>query len=98
VILDDYQKIHACVNDCALFQKDYEKMDKCLKCGECRWKMAASDEKDEESSCGSPKKCVPHKILHYFPLTPHLERLYMRECTSSQMRWHKEGLVSDDKM
>jgi hypothetical protein len=94
----DYQKIHACVNDCVLFRKDYEKMDKCPKCGECRWKMTASDVKDEESSCGSPMKCVPRKILRYFPLTPHLERLYMRECTSSQMRWHKEGLVSDDKM
>jgi hypothetical protein len=94
----DYQKIHACVNDCVLFRKDYEKMDKRPKCGECRWKMAASDEKDEESSCGSPKKRVPRKILRYFPLTPRLERLYMRECTSSQMRWHKEGLVSDDKM
>jgi hypothetical protein len=97
----DYQKIHACANDCVLFRKDYE-MDKCLKCGECRWKMAASDEKDEESSCGSPKKRgtkrVPRKILRYFPLTPRLERLYMRECTSSQMRWHKEGLVNDDKM
>jgi hypothetical protein len=22
----------------------------------------------------------------------------MRECTSSQMRWHKEGLISDDKI
>jgi hypothetical protein len=73
-------------------------MDQCMKCGECRWKMAASDEKDEESSCGSPKKRAPHKILCYFPLTPRLERLYMRECTSLQMRWHKEGLTSDDKM
>jgi hypothetical protein len=106
----DYQKIHACVNDCVLFQKDYEKMDCVLfqkdyekmdkypKCGECRWKMAALDEKDEENSCGSPKKHMPCKILRYFPLTPCLQRLYMRECTSSQMRWHKEGLVSVDKM
>ena len=46
----DYRKIHACVNDCVLFRKDYEKIDTCPKCGESRWKTAASNEKDEERS------------------------------------------------
>ena len=73
-------------------------MDTCPKCGESRWKTAASDEKDEESGIGSAKKRAPRKILRYFPVTPRLERLYMRESTSSQMRWHKEGLVCDGKM
>jgi hypothetical protein len=32
----DYEKIHACVNDCVLFQKNYARMDKCPTCGESR--------------------------------------------------------------
>jgi len=34
----DYQKIHACVNDCVLFHGDYAERDKCPTCGESRWK------------------------------------------------------------
>ncbi|WVZ58411.1 hypothetical protein U9M48_008687 [Paspalum notatum var. saurae] len=44
------------------------------------------------------KKRAPRKILRYFPLTPRLERLYMRELTSLEMRWHKVGLVRDGKL
>ncbi|WVZ58442.1 hypothetical protein U9M48_008718 [Paspalum notatum var. saurae] len=94
----DYQKIHACVNDCVLYRKDYEEMDKCPVCGESRWKTTPSDDNDEEISGGSAKKRAPRKILRYFPLTPWLERLYMRELTSLEMRWHKEGLVRDGKL
>ena len=34
----DYQKIHACVNDCVLFRGDYVDMDTCPTCGQYRWK------------------------------------------------------------
>jgi hypothetical protein len=94
----DYQKIHACVNDCVLFRKGYAKMNSCPICGESRWKMAAAGENDEGSGTGAGKKRFPRKILRYFPLIPRLQRLYMRETTSSYMRWHKEGLVRDEKM
>jgi hypothetical protein len=94
----DYQKIHACVNDCVLFRKGYAKMNSCPICGESRWKMAAAGENDEGSGTGAGKKRFPRKILRYFPLIPCLQRLYMRETTSSYMRWHKEGLVRDEKM
>ena len=90
----DYEKIHACVNDCVLFRKDYATMDKCPTCGESRWK---NDE--EESGSTSTKKCYPRKILRYFPVIPRLQRLYMRDNTSSLMRWHKsDERVSDGKV
>ncbi|WVZ49852.1 hypothetical protein U9M48_001175 [Paspalum notatum var. saurae] len=73
-------------------------MDTCPKCGESRWKTSAAGERDEESGDGSAKKRAPCKILRYFPLTPRLEMLYMRESTSGQMRWHREGLIGDGKM
>ena len=94
----DYERIHACINDCVLFQKEYAAMDTCPTCGESRWKTDDSGEKDVVTCNTAAKKRVPQKILRYFPVTPRLQRLYMRATTSDYMRWHKEGLVKDGKM
>ncbi|RLM66420.1 uncharacterized protein C2845_PM16G03270 [Panicum miliaceum] len=96
----DYQKIHACVNDCVLFRGDYADKDNCPTCGESRWKETGGTEKDDpiDSDCGKKQKHFPCKILRYFPLIPRLQRLYMRASTSKLMRWHKEELVRDGKM
>ncbi|KAI9173986.1 hypothetical protein LWI28_009904 [Acer negundo] len=32
-----YEKIHACINDCCLFRKENENVDKCPTCGSSRW-------------------------------------------------------------
>ncbi|KAK9943496.1 hypothetical protein M0R45_009103 [Rubus argutus] len=57
-----YESIHACKNDCALFWKENEKLDKCPECNELRYK----------SNDGKRKK-VPQKVLRYFPLKPRLK-------------------------
>lgn len=93
----DYQKIHACFNDCVLFRKEYADLDECPICHESRWKEGSSTTSEANSSCRT-KRRIPRKILRYFPLTPRLQRLYMTETTSSHMKWHKEGRVSDDTM
>lgn len=82
----DYQKIHACVNDCVLFRGDYAEMDNCPTCGESRWKESGGIQKDDHVETGSGQKRCPRKILRYFPLIPRLQRLYMRASTSSLMR------------
>ena len=89
----DYQKIHACVNDCLLFRKEYAAMDTCPTCGESRWQPTISGHHEEATN-----KRAPRKILRYFPVIPRLQRLYMNSTTSEYMRWHKEGLVQDNKM
>ncbi len=68
----DYQKIHACVNDCVLFRGGYDNMNRCPTCGESRWKNIDSGELGEGSGIGGVKKKVlrPRKILRYFPLIP----------------------------
>jgi len=94
-----YQKIHACVNDCVLFRgEEYENLNKCPKCGESRWKGDLDDGGDGSTAGGSKKKPVPRKILRYFPVTPRLKILYTNETTSKHMRWHKEELVEDGKV
>ena len=99
----DYVKIHACEKDCVLFWKENANLDTCPKCGELRWKTPDDGAHDQWGDADggantTNKKCVPRKILRYFPLTPWLRRLYMNESTSSQMQWHKEELVNDGKM
>ena len=55
----DYEKIHACINDCVLFRKQYADLDKCPTCGESRWKPVGSSEKEAASGDAAPKKRVP---------------------------------------
>ena len=95
--------IDACEKDCVLFWKKNANLDTCPKCGESRWKTPNDGAHDQRGDADggantTNKKCVPRKILRYFPLTPWLRRLYMNESTSSQMQWHKEELVNDGKM
>lgn len=80
-----YVPIHACKNDCVLFWKENETLEKCPTCGEPRYKF----------NNGKGKK-IPHKILRYFPLIPRLKRLYMSKKTAVDMRWHKEKRVEDE--
>lgn len=78
----DYCKIDACKNDCILYWKEYENLNKCPTCDLSRWKV------EKESSSKGVK--VPRKVLRYFPLKPRLQRLYMSRKTAKDMRWHKE--------
>jgi hypothetical protein len=94
----DYKKIHACINNCVLFRKEYAQLDSCPSCGASRWKTGAGGDTEEVTPCGRAKKLVPCKILRYFPLTPRLQRLYMAEPTASHMQWHKKHRVDDDTM
>ena len=34
----DYEKIHSCPNDCILYRKDYEHLEKCSLCERSRYK------------------------------------------------------------
>ena len=77
------EKIHACVNDCVLFRKEYENFDTCPNpnCKEARYKSKGSK--------------IPRKVLRYFPLKPRLQRLYAHKEIALDMRWHKEKRVDD---
>ncbi|KAG8382882.1 hypothetical protein BUALT_Bualt05G0125500 [Buddleja alternifolia] len=66
------EKIHACVNDCVLYRKEYEKEEKCPKCSTSRYK---SSEVDTDTNDKMKCKKIPQKILRYFPLKPRLQSL-----------------------
>ena len=77
-----YESIHVCKYDCALFWKDHEEDDHCPICGYTRWKV------NKEG-----RKKVPHKVLHYFPIIPRLQRLFISKQRAQYARWHKEKRV-----
>ena len=80
-----YISIHACKYDCELFWKEFEQCEQCRTCGTSRWKI------DD----GKGKK-IPHKILHYFPLKPRLQRLFLSSKIVVDIRWHKDKRVNDE--
>jgi hypothetical protein len=54
-----YNNIDACVNGCVLFQKEYETLETCPKCGSAHFKAYG-------------KSNVIIKIVQHFPLVPRL--------------------------
>ncbi|XP_062103346.1 uncharacterized protein LOC133814397 [Humulus lupulus] len=64
------------------YNKDAEN---CHICGHERYKFK-----------GTKGKKIPHKKMHYFPITPRLQRLFMSRHTSSDMRCHKEERVDTE--
>lgn len=64
----NYEKIHACTNDCILYWDKYANENTCPKCGTSRWKM--------DPKTNRVKEGVPAKVLRHFPLTKRLKRLY----------------------
>ena len=43
-------------------------------------------------------KMVPHKVLHCFPLTHHLKRMYSCIHTAKEIRWHYTDRPNEEGM
>ncbi|XP_040994596.1 uncharacterized protein LOC121241037 [Juglans microcarpa x Juglans regia] len=77
-----YEKIQVCPNDSVLFWKENASYNECLKCKASRWIVSTSEQ-----------RIVPQKVLRYFPLKLHLQRLFMSTKTAQAMRWHKDAVL-----
>ena len=64
----EYEKIHACPNDCILYRNELKDAISCPTCGTSRWKLDATGTKK--------RKGVPAKVMWYFPLIPRFRRLF----------------------
>jgi hypothetical protein len=74
----DYQKIHACVNDCVLFRGKFEKLDNCPTCGEIRWKNSDSEGKNAEGCATGGLKKRSSYLVKYFGIS----QLHWKEVSS----------------
>ncbi|CAM8947720.1 unnamed protein product [Rhodiola kirilowii] len=86
----DYEKIHACPNDCILYRNSYKDMVECPVCKSPRYKL------NKEPKNGS--KGTPSKVLWYLPPIPRFQRLFASSEDSDNMRWHAEKRIIDTKM
>ncbi|KAL2329979.1 hypothetical protein Fmac_017560 [Flemingia macrophylla] len=66
----EYNKIHACPNDCILYRGVFEGLHQCPRCGVSRYKK-----KDCAGESDVPTKGQPSKVLWYLPIIPRLKRL-----------------------
>lgn len=86
------------MNDCVLYWKEFENVEVCPTCGELRWKSVDQDTPlDEDCELSTTKKIQKqtYKVLHYFPNTPRIQRLYMSTKSAKQIRWHKEENIDN---
>ena len=86
----EYEKIHACPNDCVLYRNEYADLHECPRCGVSRYKM-----NDTGEMC---KKGSPAKVLWYLPIIPRFRRLFSDEKTAKLLRWHADGRKKDGLM
>jgi len=88
----EYQKIHACPNDCILYKHEFKEMSKCPRCEASRYKV--KDDKDDSSDENS-KRGPPAKVLWYLPIIPRFKCLFANEGDAKNLTWHANGRNSD---
>ncbi|XP_071694981.1 uncharacterized protein [Rutidosis leptorrhynchoides] len=96
-----YEKIDACPNYCMLYWKENKDKIICDVCHTSRYKQINNNDSEEESTTQADNygdykaKKVGAKVLHYFPLIPRLQRLFMSLKTAESTRWHQESRTKD---
>ncbi|XP_050160368.1 uncharacterized protein LOC126633878 [Malus sylvestris] len=86
----EYEKIHACPNDCILYRKEHLDAIACPTCGFSRWKV--------NKSSREPSKGVPAKVLWYFPPIPRFQRMFYNRKTAKNLIWHAQDREVDGKL
>ncbi|XP_039047286.1 uncharacterized protein LOC120187699 [Hibiscus syriacus] len=76
-----YEKIHACENDCVLFWKEHKNASQCPTCGTSHWKKNT--------------KNVPSKVLWYFPPIPRFKRMFSSPEMAQNLTWHAQGRANN---
>jgi len=77
----EYEKMHACPNDCILYRKEFESLHKCPRCGVSRYKV-----KDDESEEDYVKKGLPAKALWYLPIILRFKSLFANVNDANNLR------------
>nr|GEW72889.1 hypothetical protein [Tanacetum cinerariifolium] len=90
----EVQRIHACLNDCILYRKEYKYLHKCHVCMESRYKHKNLTKLSSDVT----KNCPHAKLLWYLPIIPRLKKLYANPKDAKLLRWHSEERKNDGKM
>ena len=83
----DYNRIHACHNDCVLYRGSLHDVETCPKCGACRYKEG-----------GVQGSKVPNKVLRHFPIIPRIQQMFRSKSIAELMTWHTTHRSTDGIM
>ena len=86
----EYEKIHACPNDCVLYRKELKDASLCPTCGTSRWKT--------DNTGTKRRKGVPAKVMWYFPPIPRFRRMFQSSKIAKELIWHAEESNFDGRM
>ncbi|RVW89710.1 hypothetical protein CK203_047225 [Vitis vinifera] len=86
----EYEKIHACPNDCILYRNELKDATSCPTCGTSRWKLDGTGTKK--------RKGVPAKVMWHFPPIPRFRRLFQSPKIAKDLIWHAQEREFDGKM
>ena len=86
----NYEKIHACPNNCILYRKELKDSVVCHVCNQSRWKKKKNSEEDLEG--------IPTEVLWYIPIIPRLVWLFRNPNHAKSLTWHADERVEDGKL
>ena len=86
----EYEKIHACPNDCILYRNKFQDASSCPTCGMSRWKANKVRVRNT--------KRIPAKVLWYFPPIPRFKRMFQSPKTAKDLKWHAHGRENNGKL
>ncbi|RVW70547.1 hypothetical protein CK203_059226 [Vitis vinifera] len=86
----EYEKIHACPNDCILYRNDLKDASSCPTCGTSRWKLDRIKTKK--------RKGVPTKVMWYFPPIPRFRRLFPSLTVAKDLIWRAQEREFGEKL
>jgi len=78
----EYNRIHACPNDCILYKKEFEDLKKCPKCGSSWYKQKRNNEDNGQIE----KEGSTLKVVWYLPIVPKLKRLFANPKDAKNLR------------
>ncbi|KAA0067714.1 hypothetical protein E6C27_scaffold352G00200 [Cucumis melo var. makuwa] len=86
----EYEKIHACPNNCCLHRKEFANATECPECGQSRWKNVK--DRNEE------RKQIPSKVIWYFPPVPRFKMLFRSIECAENLTSHASERIEDGKL
>ncbi|XP_028193231.1 uncharacterized protein LOC114378826 [Glycine soja] len=89
-----YEKIHACCNDCILYRDDFAELDYCPVCGVSRYRPTNGD----STILVSDADRRPAKVCWYLPIIPRFKRLFANGEDAKNLIWHANTRKSDGLM
>ena len=90
----EYQKIHACPNDCILYRNQFAEMHKWPSCRVSRYKVKDNECIDDVTTNNS----LPAKVCWYLPLIPRFKRFFANQHVAKKpymaCKWQKKWWIA----